>query len=98
MAAHEKPWTDADENKLRFLWERGDSTRAIGAEMGRGQSSIAKKSKRLGLAARGSPIRKLAPGDAPKEERKRREVREPLPASVRTLPLLPSERLALGVE
>lgn len=97
MAANEKPWTEQDEAKLRFLWERGDSVREIGVAMRRSFHGISPKAARMGLEPRGAVIRPVAPGELTKEARQRAETRLPIPASVRTIPLLPSERRAMGI-
>lgn len=59
------PWTEADEATLRRLWFTGASCYLIGQQMGgRTANQIASKGKRMGLADKGSPLkRKVADRD-----------------------------------
>jgi len=50
-------WPAAKVDRLRKLWQRGDSTSLIGAALGMSKNAVIGKVHRLGLDARPSPIR-----------------------------------------
>ena len=50
-------WTEAEDARLRALWDEGHSTAEIGRRMGRTKSSIVGRKYRLRLPPRPSPIR-----------------------------------------
>lgn len=50
------PWSPELDAKLRQRWVEGTPTKAIGEELGLTKSAIVGRARRLGLAARPSPI------------------------------------------
>ena len=72
-------WTDEIIDRLRALWAEGVSTAEIGRRLGVSKNAVVGKAHRLSLDARPSPIRRGAPGDAPKRSTVRRVVGPTLP-------------------
>jgi GcrA cell cycle regulator len=68
-------WTAEAIERLRALWAEGHSTAEIGRRMGISKNAVVGKAHRLDLPARPSPIRREAPGTAP-----RNVARPPRPA------------------
>jgi GcrA cell cycle regulator len=60
-------WTAEAIERLRALWAEGHSTAEIGRRMGISKNAVVGKAHRLNLPARPSPIRREAPGDAPRQ-------------------------------
>ena len=73
-------WTDEVIDRLKTLWAEGVSTAEIGRRLGVSKNAVVGKAHRLSLEARPSPIRRGAPGDAPKRSAVRRVVGPTLPA------------------
>ena len=73
-------WTDDVINRLKALWAEGHSTAEIGRRMGVSKNAVVGKAHRLSLEARPSPIRRGAPGEAPKRPAVRRMTGPTLPA------------------
>lgn len=92
-------WTAEEEGRLRVLYDTGLSQSDIGLAMRRSKDSINKKIRRMGLPLREEPVNfcvvakrlSIASPSALIAIGSRAGNRPPLPASVRTLPLLPSE-------
>jgi GcrA cell cycle regulator len=59
-------WTAEAIERLRALWAEGHSTAEIGRRMGISKNAVVGKAHRLNLPARPSPIRREAPGAAPR--------------------------------
>jgi GcrA cell cycle regulator len=55
------PWSDADNARLRMLWDEGHTTGVLAREFGRTRNGIIGRARRLHLAPRPSPI----PGHVP---------------------------------
>ncbi|WP_158747610.1 GcrA family cell cycle regulator [Acidisphaera sp. L21] len=72
-------WTDEIIDRLKTLWAEGVSTAEIGRRIGVSKNAVVGKAHRLSLAARPSPIRRGAPGEAPKRSPVRRVVGPTLP-------------------
>lgn len=51
------PWTPERDEKLRLLWERGDTCSEIGAQLGTTKSAIAGRARRQKLPPRPSPLK-----------------------------------------
>lgn len=78
-------WTAEAIDRLRALWAEGHSTAEIGRRMGISKNAVVGKAHRLNLPARPSPIRREAPGDAPRQAQVRpARAAGPMPRS--TLP------------
>ncbi len=73
------------EPQLRQLWGEGHSTAEIGRRLGKTKNAIVGKSSRLGLPARPSPIKHMAPEDRKYQPKMRSIISGP------TIPKLPSE-------
>lgn len=71
MSRGDVPWTADRDELLRTMWEAGVSTSAIGVSLRCTKNSVIGRARRLKLAARRSPIRRLAEGDAPKPRKSR---------------------------
>ena len=84
-------WTDDVISRLKALWAEGHSTAEIGRRMGVSKNAVVGKAHRLALDARPSPIRRGAPGDAPKRPSARRVTGPTLPAMA-TAPAEPDHR------
>lgn len=54
---NEKPWTEGEIVRLRYLWSTELSTAAIGRKMNRSKGSIVGKAHKLLLPGRPSPIK-----------------------------------------
>ncbi len=67
-------WTDEAIARLRSLWAEGHSTAEIGRRLGISKNAVVGKAHRLLLDARPSPIRRAAPGEAPRQPVIRRVV------------------------
>jgi GcrA cell cycle regulator len=72
-------WTDDVIARLRAFWAEGLSTAEIGRRMGISKNAVVGKAHRLALDARPSPIRRAAPGDAPRRPVVRRVTGPTLP-------------------
>ena len=71
MSRGEVPWSPDRDELLRTMWDAGVSTSAIGVSLRCTKNSVIGRARRLKLAARLSPIRRLAEGDAPKPRKSR---------------------------
>lgn len=79
------PWPARDA-ELRARWDAGESTGAIAAAMGLTKNAVVGRAHRLGLAARGNPVRRAGDG-APRAIRlASRAARESVAAGVRRSP------------
>ena len=81
------PWTDAERDTLRQMWENGMGPTLIGKLLGRSKYSVTKQTQAMKL-----PRHRLPPGLAPTLE-PRQAPPQPLRPGARTLPPLPSELL-----
>jgi GcrA cell cycle regulator len=79
-------WTDDVISRLRALWAEGHSTAEIGRRMGVSKNAVVGKAHRLALDARPSPIRRGAPGEAPKRPAAKRVVGPTLPTMATPAP------------
>jgi hypothetical protein len=59
------PWTEQDVKALQECWDRRMSVSEIGRALGRTRNEVAGKARRLGLASRESPIKRLEAVDVP---------------------------------
>ena len=80
-------WTDEFIDRLRALWREGHSTAEIGRRLGISKNAVVGKAHRLALDARPSPIRRSAPGQAPKRETARRVTGPTLPPMAAVAPV-----------
>ena len=85
-------WTDDVINRLKALWAEGHSTAEIGRRMGVSKNAVVGKAHRLSLDARPSPIRRGAPGAAPKRPAPRRVIGPTLPTMAAAVPVEPDVR------
>ena len=76
-------WTEAELATLDQMWRSGATAVTIAAAIGKSKNAIVGKAHRRSLAARPSPIRRLAPGE-------QRAPRKPRRAGAKTLPALPA--------
>ena len=53
----QSPWNEERDNRLRQLWERGDTCTEIGNALGTTKSAITGRARRLKLTPRPSPLR-----------------------------------------
>ncbi|MGI9503953.1 MAG: GcrA family cell cycle regulator [Geminicoccaceae bacterium] len=61
MSKTPSPWTPELERRLAFLWVRGDHLRRIARDLGLTPGQVAGKRKRMGLAPRPDPVKKVKP-------------------------------------
>jgi len=67
----EVPWSPDRDELLRTMWDAGVSTSAIGVSLRCTKNSVIGRARRLQLAARLSPIRRMAEGEPPKPRKSR---------------------------
>ena len=68
-ALRNRPWTPAEEDRLRELWENGTAVSLISRILGRRSSGVGQKAKRLGLG----PRYRYNPDTKPKQVEETRE-------------------------
>lgn len=78
-------WNEETIARLRALWAEGLSTAEIGRRMGISKNAVVGKAHRLNLPARPSPIRRDAPGAAPRQPAPRRVTGPTLPPLAATV-------------